>query len=96
MNFGFRKKSHYVPHKSTRYIHVKENNNRKLPKLYQNRENCCGCSACYSICPKHAIKMEPDEEGFLYPLIDAEKCVNCRKCISVCTFKIDQEKRDLF
>lgn len=33
-----------------------------------------------------AISMLPDEEGFLYPVIDALKCVRCYKCISVCQY----------
>lgn len=71
----------------------KSNTSKSIPKLYENRENCCGCSACYAICPVHAISMEPDEEGFLYPTVDTEKCVRCYQCISVCVFKIDQESR---
>lgn len=49
-------------------------------------ENCCGCSACKSICPKHAIYMEPDALGFLYPKVDMEKCINCGLCEKVCAF----------
>ena len=64
-----------------------------VPKLYINKENCCGCSACYAICPVNAIFMEPDEEGFLYPIVDEEKCVRCYKCISICAFKVEQEVR---
>lgn len=40
-----------------------------IPVLYERKEDCCGCSACYAICPKSAIKMVEDEEGFEYPLI---------------------------
>lgn len=50
----------------------------------QNRENCCGCSACAQICPRNCITMEPDEEGFLYPRLHKENCVNCNQCVSVC------------
>ena len=32
--------------------------------------------------------MQPDEEGFLYPVVDKEKCVKCYACIKVCAFKI--------
>jgi len=84
----------YNPHKSTRYKNKELDENIKpLPMLYENRENCCGCSACYSICPAHAILMEPDEEGFLYPTVDAKKCICCYKCISICVFKADQIAR---
>ena len=40
-------------------------------------EDCCGCTACYSICPVNAISMNRDCEGFLYPSIDLLKCVKC-------------------
>lgn len=46
--------------------------------------NCCGCSACASICPKQCITMQPDEEGFLYPEVDVVSCIDCGKCESVC------------
>ena len=68
----------YNPHKSTRYINTDKNKSDKpLPELYENRENCCGCTACYSVCPASAVSMKTDEEGFLYPVIDAEKCIRC-------------------
>lgn len=53
-------------------------------KLYENKSQCCGCSACYSICPVNAIVMEYDEEGFCYPRIEEAKCIKCKKCESVC------------
>ena len=49
-----------------------------------NKTNCCGCSACVSICPKQCITMQVDEEGFLYPWTDKEKCINCGLCDKVC------------
>lgn len=64
-----------------------------IPTLFENKENCCGCTACYAVCPFNAIEMIPDEEGFLYPTIDEEKCVGCHKCLSVCAFKDDQGKK---
>lgn len=122
---------------STRYINVilgnngiaqrmingiYENCNKRLPELYSRKEECCGCSACYAVCPKSgknasdfvrkddravpllyrfdfsnhvtvfhehtgAISMLPDEEGFLYPVVDAQICNRCYKCMEVCAFK---------
>ena len=43
---------------------------KELPVLYKRKEECCGCTACYAICPKEAISMVEDEEGFEYPQID--------------------------
>lgn len=51
----------------------------------ENRNLCCGCEACKEICPVNCITMEYDSEGFLFPFVDKEKCINCNKCISVCS-----------
>ena len=42
-----------------------------------SKQNCCGCTACASICPKGCIAMTPDSEGFCYPQIDEANCINC-------------------
>lgn len=65
----------------------------KLPVLAEPKTSCCGCAACYNGCPAGAITMEPDEEGFLYPVVDAEKCILCGRCISVCFFKKAQVEK---
>ncbi len=49
-----------------------------------NKKDCSGCHACASICPKQCISMEPDSEGFWYPVVDAAKCISCEACIKVC------------
>lgn len=69
-------------------------NIRELPSLYEKKENCCGCTACYAICPSQAISMQPDEEGFLYPIIDHTSCIRCYQCLNVCAFKENQKRRD--
>lgn len=62
--------------------------NKEIPNLFSNNKiKCCGCTACYAICPVKAIDMKEDEEGFLYPQIDKKKCIRCYKCINVCAFK---------
>jgi coenzyme F420-reducing hydrogenase beta subunit len=54
--------------------------------IYERKEECCGCTACKSICPKQAITMIADEEGFLYPSINQELCIECNLCKQVCPF----------
>lgn len=49
-----------------------------------NKHSCTGCGACRDICPVKAIQLVPDEERFLYPLIDKELCINCGKCDARC------------
>lgn len=51
---------------------------------YSVREKCCGCSSCENICPKQAVSMRYDREGFLYPVVDSIKCISCGKCVKVC------------
>ena len=46
-----------------------------------SKEKCCGCHSCYNICPKKAISMVKDSEGFLYPRVSEDICINCGKCI---------------
>ncbi len=64
-------------------------------KVFENKNNCCGCSACKSICPKNAISMVADDEGFLYPKTDHALCVECGLCKKVCDFAKDSVKEDL-
>ena len=58
----------------------------------ENKEKCCGCGACAQKCPKQCISMLEDEEGFLYPHVDVENCVNCHICEKVCPFLNIQEQ----
>lgn len=32
---------------------------KNIPVLYNNKAECCGCTACNAICPKQAISMQP-------------------------------------
>lgn len=58
-----------------------------IPKLFIEKKDCCGCSACYSVCPSNAISMEEDSEGFFYPLIDSKSCIHCYACLRICPIK---------
>lgn len=53
---------------------------------------CCGCTACASICAHDAIMMRPDALGFLYPNVDTGKCVECGLCEKVCAFNENYDK----
>lgn len=49
-----------------------------------NKIDCCGCNACGDICPKGAIIFKTDIEGFWYPIVDKNKCIDCGLCDRVC------------
>ena len=50
----------------------------------QNKKGCCGCNACGDVCPLGAVSFQTDNEGFWYPVVDADKCVDCGLCEKVC------------
>lgn len=52
-----------------------------------DKKMCCGCGACVNICPKKCITMEYDDEGYLYPKVDTDKCIKCNQCDKVCHLK---------
>lgn len=44
--------------------------------LFDEKTKCCACGACKNICPKGAIELVKDKEGFLYPQIDKKNVLN--------------------
>lgn len=47
-------------------------------------EKCTACGACASRCPRNAIKLSSDEEGFYIPSIDENLCIECKLCEKAC------------
>ena len=45
--------------------------------------DCCGCSNCANVCPKDAVRMTANFEGFKYPEVSSI-CVDCGICLRVC------------
>lgn len=60
----------------------------QIPKL------CTGCYACVNICPAKCIFMKENEDGFRYPHINAERCLNCAKCEKICPIYQKQDISD--
>ena len=56
-----------------------ENTVRAVP-----HDKCTGCALCANICPKTAICMREDEDGFLIPVINNELCIHCSLCLNRC------------
>lgn len=51
------------------------------------KSECYGCESCAQICPKKAISMKEDEEGFRYPIVNEELCIHCGLCNSACPYE---------
>ena len=62
-----------------------------MPQLAAH-DRCTGCGACSSGCPKGALRMAPDREGFLYPEV-TDGCVQCGHCAHVCPVQKQREHR---
>lgn len=50
----------------------------------KNKVDCCGCKACGDVCSKKAITFITDVEGFWYPEVNNDLCVECGLCEKVC------------
>lgn len=58
-----------------------------MNRINKHKNDCCGCTACASVCAHNAIIMRSDVLGFKYPEVDVDKCVNCGLCAKICQFK---------
>ena len=63
--------------------------------LLADRTHCTGCSACAAACPRDAIALVRDKEGFAFPAVDPEKCIRCGVCTRTCPMLRQREKQPL-
>lgn len=49
-----------------------------------DKKDCCGCNACFAVCPKKCISIPIDHEGFWYPKVNESECIDCKLCEEVC------------
>lgn len=50
----------------------------------EDKSKCSGCHSCYNVCPKQCITMIEDQEGFWYPEVDKNQCIDCGLCEKRC------------
>lgn len=60
-----------------------------------DKNKCTGCTACTNICPKKAITLVEDNEGFKHPVIDKDKCINCGLCKRKCPVLNKKENKSI-
>lgn len=59
----------------------------------KEKKNCCGCGACVQKCSMQSISLKEDNEGFLYPFVNYETCIDCGICEKVCPVINKNESR---
>jgi acetyltransferase-like isoleucine patch superfamily enzyme/coenzyme F420-reducing hydrogenase beta subunit len=59
-----------------------------------DKTKCSGCNACAVICPVNCISMPQDQEGFYFPVVDTESCIECDECNDICYY-ITKSKIDI-
>lgn len=57
-------------------------------------DQCVGCENCKNICKKDAISFLQNDEGFFYPIVDENKCINCGACNKVCPIYQTTQKNE--
>ena len=63
-------------------------------KTIQPTKDCSACGACIDACPKEAICFREDRQGYIYPVINEQKCVSCGACSKVCANENAEEEMD--
>lgn len=53
-------------------------------RILDIKDSCTACGACVSSCPKQALQLAYDDEGFYFPQLNVSKCVDCKSCEKVC------------
>ncbi len=48
------------------------------------RNSCTGCYGCFNACNEDALSFQLNQEGFVEPFIDSEKCTDCGVCQKRC------------
>ena len=65
---------------------------RTNASVLQDKYRCTGCSLCREVCPRNCIEMREERDGFSYPHINLQECIDCGKCEKMCPVISPREK----
>lgn len=72
---------------SKNYLHKSlEINNKEIEQEYSITACCSGCGGCIKPCPKNAIELKMNKNGFYEANINKQLCVKCGICKKICGF----------
>lgn len=55
-----------------------------MKRNIENTDNCFGCFLCEAVCPRKCIQKTKKSDGFYFPTVIDDSCVECGKCLSAC------------
>lgn len=58
----------------------------------EDKRDCTGCGACVNVCPIQIIVMEEDKDGFVYPQVRKDQCIDCHLCEKICPMLTDESR----
>lgn len=76
----------------SRMIATVEGRSKGIENLW---DSCTGCFACANACPAKAIAMPENDEGFYYPRVNYQQCINCGLCEKICPVLAPSAKRQM-
>lgn len=75
---------------------MRKDNGKKNSIYILPKSKCTGCLSCFVVCARGAISAEYNMEGYVYPKIEINKCVNCGKCMEYCPALIVDSDNEIY
>lgn len=55
---------------------------------------CTGCTSCLNSCNHDALTMQANDEGFKYPVINQDLCIECGRCVQRCPILLSVQQKN--
>ena len=65
-------------------------------KIIFNYSYCQQCGICEAVCPKQAISLKRLQNGTHEVLVDDDKCIRCKRCVTCCPANKHEDYKDYF
>lgn len=94
INYRDKLRSQYTYHLEQMFYRVGET--QKKLKIFNIGDACTGCSSCVNACPTGAIRIGENHQGFYYPELTPQACIDCKLCEKSCPKITKQDNHRAF